>query len=73
METVFGLKTVMYPVKGSNGIEYWEIKISNVKGIYYGGARCMNEASLFIGFKELGSMDEAKAIDYVVSMIKENL
>lgn len=73
METVHGLKTFMYPVKGSNGIEYWEIKLSEVKGIYYGGARCMNDAGLYIGFKELGSRNEAQAIDYVVSMIKKNL
>lgn len=73
METVFDLKTFMYPVKGNNGIEYWEIKISEVKGIYYGGARCMNDGGLYIGFKELGAKDETRAIDYVVSLIKENL
>ncbi|MGG0209536.1 hypothetical protein [Bacillus mycoides] len=73
MDNVHELKTFMCPVKGSNGIEYWEIKLSNVKGIYYGGARCMNEASLFIGFRELGSMGEGKAIDYVVSLINKNL
>ncbi|HFJ9375085.1 TPA: hypothetical protein ACGW7B_005785 [Bacillus nitratireducens] len=73
MEPIYVLKTFMYPVKSSNGIEYWEIKLSDVNSIYYGGARCMNDDGLFIEFKELGSRDEAQAINYMVSMIKENL
>ncbi|MDR4942992.1 hypothetical protein RGU39_20715 [Bacillus wiedmannii] len=74
MENVHKLESFVYAINSpNNGLEYWEIKLTNVRGIYYGGARCMNSATLYVDFRDLRTRDERTAINAVIDIIKDNL